>query len=240
MSRSRLTLIGLLGAGLLTAGALTGCASGAASAPESSSPVDVTTPEPAGAISAAWLDAGRAIAVVTSGSSSCVPAVSGEPQIVGGALTVDLVEPAQEPCTRDMAPRATLVTLPAGTDAGAALTVKVTGAAEGETTLAALADVPTPPDDFAPSAGWVNASLVAIVTYGSSSCVPTVESVSTDGSNVAVQFATPPADQVCTMDYASRVTLADVGAEAGDGPVSLVLSGGNVQAVDPVPVLGSR
>lgn len=240
MSRSRLTLIGLLGAGLLTAGALTGCASGAASSPESSSPTETATSSPAGEVSAAWLDAGRMIAVVTSGSSSCVPAVAGEPQMADGALTVDLVEPTQEPCTRDMAPRATLVTLPAGTDAGAALTVKVTGAAEGEATLAALAEVPAPPTDFAPSAGWANSSLVAIVTYGSSSCVPTVESVSTDGGNVAVTFATPPADQVCTMDYAPRVTLADVGAEAGDGPVSLVLSGGDVQAPDPIPVLGSR
>lgn len=240
MSRSRLTLIGLLGAGLLAAGTLTGCASGAASSPESSSPADAATASPAGDVSAAWLDAGRAIAVVTSGSSSCVPTVGGEPLIADGALTVDLVEPTQQPCTRDMAPRATLVTLPVGTDPGAALTVKVTGAAEGETTLAALADVPTPPDDFAPSAGWVSASLVAIVTYGSSSCVPTVESVSSDGGEVAVRFATPPADQVCTMDYAPRVTLADVGAEAGDGPVSLVLSGGNVQAPDPIPVLGGR
>lgn len=240
MSRSRLTLVGLLGAGLLAAGALSGCASGAASPPGSSSPTDAATPTPAGEVSAAWLDAGRAIAVVTSGSSSCVPTVGGEPRIVDGALTVDLVEPTQEPCTRDLAPRATLVPLPEGADAGAALTLTVTGAVEGETTLAALADVPTPPDDFAPSAGWVSASLVAIVTYGSSSCRPTVESVSTDGDDVAVRFATPPADQVCTMDFAPRVTLADVGAEAGDGPVSLVLSGGDVQASDPIPVLGDR
>jgi hypothetical protein len=240
MSRSRLTFIGLLGASLLAAGALSGCASGAASSPGSSSPTDAAPPSPAGDVSAAWLDAGRAIAVVTSGSSSCVPAVGGEPQMADGALTVNLVESTQEPCTRDMAPRATLVPLPAGTDAGAALTVKVTGALEGEATLAALADVPTPSDDFAPSAGWVSASLVAILTYGSSSCAPTLESVSTDGGNVAVQFATPPVDQVCTMDFAPRVTLADVGAEAGDGPVSLVLSGGNVQVSDPIPVLGSR
>lgn len=240
MSRRRLTLIGLLGAGILTAGALTGCASGAASAPSSSSPPDAATSEPAGDVAAAWVDAGRAIAVVTYGSSSCVPAVSAEPQIADGALTVDLVEPSQEPCTRDMAPRATLVGLPAGTDATADLAVRVTGAAEGETTLAGLAEVPAASEDFAPSAGWVSSTLVAIVTYGSSSCVPTVESVSTDGGDVAVQFATPPADQVCTMDYAPRVTLADVGAEAGDGSVSLVLSGGNVQVEGPVPVLGTR
>ncbi|KSU56425.1 hypothetical protein [Microbacterium enclense] len=241
MSRHRLTLIGLLGAGLLAAGALTGCASGAASSsPTSSSSSDAVSPEPAGGVEAAWVDAGRAIAVVTSGSSSCVPSVNGEPQVVDGALVVDLVEPAQEPCTRDMAPRATLVTLPAGTGATADLAVRVSGAVEGETTLAALGDVSSASEDLAPSAGWVTSSLVAIVTYGSSSCVPVVESVTADGDRVAVQFAAPPADQVCTMDYAPRVTLADVGAEAGQGEVSLVLSGGNVQAPDPIPVLGTR
>ncbi|MDQ1138076.1 hypothetical protein QE410_002875 [Microbacterium sp. SORGH_AS 1204] len=240
MSRHRLTLIGLLGAGLLAAGALAGCASGAASSSSPSASADAVSPEPAGAVEAAWVDAGRAIAVVTSGSSSCVPSMNGEPRVVDGALVVDLAEPAQEPCTRDMAPRATLVTLPAGVDAGAALTLRVTGAAEGETVLAALDDVSSASGDLVPSAGWVTSSLVAIVTYGSSSCVPVVESVTSEGDRVAVQFATPPADQICTMDYAPRVTLADIGAEAGQGDVSLVLSGGNVQAPDPIPVLGNR
>lgn len=82
--------------------------------------------------------------------------------------------------------------------------------------------------------------MVAIVTYGSSGCVPKVEAVSSQGENVAVQFATPPTDQICTMDFAPRVTLADIGREAGQGEVSLVLSGGGVQVTDPVPVLGTR
>ncbi len=239
MSRQRLTLIGLLGAGLLVAGALTGCASGAAS-PESTSPTDAVAPEPPGGVEAAWVDAGRAIAVVTWGSSSCVPRVEGEPRVADGALAVDLIEPSQEPCTRDMAPRATLVTLPGTMEPGQGLTVRVAGAAEGETTLAALDGAPAASEEFLPSAGWVDASLVAIVTYGSSSCVPAVESVTADGDRVSVQFATPPADQVCTMDYAPRVTLADIGNEAGSGSVSLVLSGGGVQAPDPVVVLGTR
>ncbi|MDQ1082815.1 MULTISPECIES: hypothetical protein [Microbacterium] len=240
MSRHRLTLIGLLGAGLLATGALTGCASGAASSPSSPASADAVSPAPAGEIEAAWVDAGRAVAVITSGSSSCIPTVNGEPEYTDGAVTVDLVEPSQEPCTRDMAPRATLVTLPAGVDPGAGLTLRVTGAAEGEAVLAALDEAPAASEEFAPSAGWAGSSLVAIVTYGSSSCVPTVESVSADGDRVAVRFAEPPADQVCTMDFAPRVTLADVGAVAGDGAVSLVLSGGNVQAPDPISVLGTR
>ncbi|WP_176776559.1 MULTISPECIES: hypothetical protein [unclassified Microbacterium] len=55
-----------------------------------------------------------------------------------------------------------------------------------------------------------------------------------------MQFATPPADQVCTMDIAPRVTLADVGDQAPEGDASVVLSGGGVDATDPIPVLGAR
>jgi len=86
----------------------------------------------------------------------------------------------------------------------------------------------------------VNNSLVAIVTYGSSTCVPSVEAVTAAGANVEIQFATPPSGQVCTMDLVPRVTLADIGREAGSGAVSLVLTGGNIDAADPIPVLGSR
>ena len=241
MSRRRSPLIALLGAGLLAAGALTGCATGASSSPAETGPSpDATTPAPGSETGAAWVEAGRSIAVVTWGSSSCVPRASGVPSVVDGALTVTLDEAQQDVCTADFAPRATLIPVPAGVDATADLTVKVTGAAEGTVTLRGLKNVPTDGEQFVPSAGWVDSSLVAIVTYGSSSCVPAVQAVSSAGDDVEVQFATPPADQVCTMDYAPRVSLADIGREAGEGDVSLVLSGGGVASSGPIPVLGTR
>ncbi|WP_295839251.1 hypothetical protein [uncultured Microbacterium sp.] len=241
MSRRRLTALGLLGAGLLAAGALAGCASVASSSPDPSTPVpDATDTAPATEVGAAWLDAGRAIAVVTYGSSSCVPVVAGEPRAEDGTLTVELADPQNDACTRDMAPRATLVPLPAGVDASQALDVSVTGAAEGRTRLAGLAAAPASSDDMVPSAGWVGASTVAIVTYGSSSCVPRVESATVDGAQIAVRFAAPPADQVCTMDYAPRVTLADVEGEVAEGEATVTLSGGGVTDAGPLPVLGTR
>lgn len=243
MSRHRLSLIGMVGAGLVVAGALAGCATGASSPSMSegmtSSP-DAETSAPSVEVGAAWVDGGRSIAVVTTGSSSCPPVVSGQPSVAGDAVTVQLAESAQQECTRDMAPRATLVALPAGVDSSKNLAVTVTGAAQGEANLAGLATAPAAPAEFSPSAGWVDESLVAIVTYGSSTCVPSVEAVTAAGSDVAVRFATPPADQICTMDIAPRVTLADVGREAGSGAVSLVLSGGGVEASTPIPVLGTR
>lgn len=245
MSRHRPTLIAALGAGLLAAGLLTGCATGAASAPENTAGTVTPTPDAegsasSGAVEAAWLDAGRSIAIVTRGSSTCVPVVDGEPRVAGDALTVTLGESTRSDCTRDMAPRATLVGLPTGVDPTRSLEVIVEGAAEGRTTLAPLAAAPSDATEFSPSAGWVDARSIAIVTYGSSGCPPTVESVTATGSDIAVQFATPPADQVCTMDIAPRVTLADLGDQAPEGDVSVVLAGGGVDPTEPIPVLGSR
>jgi len=242
MSRHRLTLIGLLGAGLVVAGALAGCATGTSSPSPNgtSSTPDATDAAPSGDLGAAWVDGGRAIALITTGSSSCPPVLGGEPTVAGSTLTVDLAASPRQDCTRDMAPRATLVSLPAGVDPATDLTVTITGAEHGTVMLAGLGAVPAAPAEFTPSAGWVNDSLVAIVTYGSSTCDPTVEAVTAAGSDVEVQFATPPADQVCTMDLAPRVTLADIGREAGSGAVSLVLTGGNVDAAGPIPVLGAR
>lgn len=245
MSRHRPTLIAALGAGLLAAGVLTGCATGTASAPEDTAASMTPTPDAAASVSpgeveAAWLDAGRSIAVVTRGSSTCVPVVDGGPRVDSDVLTVTLGESARTDCTRDMASRATLVGLPTGVDPTRSLEVIVEGVAEGRATLAPLADAPSDVTEFSPSAGWVDARSIAIVTYGSSGCPPTVESVTTTGSDIAVQFATPPAEQVCTMDIAPRVTLADLGDQAPEGDASVVLSGGGVDATDPIPVLGSR
>lgn len=244
MSRHRLTLLAALGTALLAAGALTGCATGAASPGEESTPSatsrpDAGTSSSSSEIGAAWLDAGRAIAVVTRGSSTCVPVVSGEPDVSEGAVTITLGESARTDCTRDMAPRATLVGVK-GVDPTRSLEVTVQGAAEGRTTLAPLAAAPSDTAEFSPSAGWVDGRSIAIVTYGSSGCPPTVESVTTTGSDIAVQFATPPADQVCTMDIAPRVTLVDIGDDAPEGAASVVLSGGGVDATEPVTILGSR
>lgn len=244
MSRRTLSLSAAVGAALLAAGALAGCATGASS-PSSSTGPSSSTPDaadtaPSSPVGAAWLDGGRSIAVITSGSSSCPPVVTGEPTVADGTVSVTLAESPRQNCTRDMAPRATLVGLPSGTDVTRAWTVSVEGVAEGRAMLDGLTSAaPTGQTDFSPSAGWVDDSLIAILTYGSSGCPPMVESVTTAGSGIAVQFASPPADQVCTMDIAPRVTLADVGDDALAGEVSLTLSGGNVDAAGPITVLGT-
>ena len=64
------------------------------------------------------------------------------------------------------------------------------------------------------------------MTWGSSTCPPMIESVEPTGpTEVTVTFATPPADQVCTMDMAPRGTLATVSGLEGEADIDLVLTG---------------
>lgn len=242
MSR-RLSLVGLLGAGLLVIGAATGCASGTAASPSSPSvPPDAPASAEPSRVEAGWLNGGRSLALVTWGSSSCVARITDVPTVADGVLTVDLTERPGTACTRDMVPRPTLVPLPDGLDATKDLQISVTGAATGGTTLAGLTGAVTPPaaTDFAPSAGWVGDSFLAILTYGSSSCPPSVETVSAQGESIAVGFAAPPADQVCTLDIAPRVSVADVTDLGEATATSVVLSGGDVSVDGPVAILGTR
>lgn len=236
---TRRSLAALLSIGILSMGALAGCATGASSAP---TPEDTAGAPASGTpteVRAGWLDAGRGIAVVTLGSSSCVP-VATEPVLAGATLTVELVEPSDGPCTRDMAPRATYVGLPAGVDPTQDLDVVVTGAAAGSTSIPGLVEVPAAGDEFLPSAGWVGNDQVAILTWGSSSCRPQVEAVGSTAGGARVTFVEPPADQVCTADMAPRATLADVTGIVGEGPVELTLSGGNLAPGGPIAVIGQR
>ncbi len=229
----------LMGLGILSVGVLVGCGTGTGSVPTEDETPDATSPSASSEVDAGWLDAGRGVAVVTLGSSSCVP-VAADPSISGTTLTVDLVDVTDGPCTRDMAPRATYVALPSGVDPTQDLDIVVTGAVAGATSLAGLATSPAPVAEFGPSAGWVGGDLAAILTWGSSGCRPQLEAVTSSDAGATVTFAEPPADQVCTMDLAPRVTLADLTGIVGNGSVELRLSGGNVASDGPVPVLGNR
>src|SRR5688572_1168552 len=64
-------------------------------------------------------------------------------------------------------------------------------------------------------AAWLDSGrLVGLVTLGSSTCVPALadEAKYTDGV-LRVEFASPEADQACTMDLVPRVTLVGVPAD---------------------------
>ncbi len=76
----------------------------------------------------ALLDDGRMFAVITVGSSTCVPQVD-QVAAEGQTVTVTLVDPEGEspkPCTKDLAPRASLGALPEGVDPKSDITLNVT------------------------------------------------------------------------------------------------------------------
>lgn len=229
MTRRALALSALLLSGIA---ALAGCASGAAT--PSGTPTGAAPS--ALAVSAAWLDGGRAVALVTQGSSSCVPVVSEATLQADGAVAVTLQDPTGDiVCTADEAPRASLVSLPAGVDAAAGLDVVVElSGARGEVSLAPYSGEAVA--EYSPSAGWIGDGALALLTWGSSSCAPKVQDAVATGTAVAVTFATLPADRACTMDMAPRVALAYVAGVSPASGMTVTLSGGDAQFATPVTV----
>ena len=116
----------------LAVSALTACAglpggggSDAGGAPPSPNDgrVDVDGAAPSAEPEAAWLDDGRAVGIVTWGSSSRVPtAVAG---YADGVLEVTLFDAEAEICTADLAPRVSHVALPDGVDRSHDLEIQI-------------------------------------------------------------------------------------------------------------------
>ncbi|WP_156378852.1 hypothetical protein [Microbacterium sp. Root61] len=213
----------------LAAFALAGCATPAGAPNSSGAPSAPVVGDTE--LDAAWLDDGRAVGIVTQGSSTCVP-TAGEPtyDAATATLTVELTDPEGAACTRDLVPRASLVSLPAGVDPTKDLEIVVTGTYAGDTDLdgdPGLTGKAGDMTEYLPSAGWFDDGGFLILSWGSSSCVPVLEDVvATTPLEVTATFQTPAADQVCTADMAPRVTVAGVTGVDDDFDVQLILTGG--------------
>ncbi len=219
-------LLPALAALALAGVALTGCATGEAQGPDGApDPGGQTMPEGSDVVEvdAAWLAGGSMIAVVTYGSSTpgCQPTLDGS-VLDEGVLVVSLAAGAESACDGDLVPQALLVETPAGVDPADGLDVQVSVSdTYADATLAPFAGGPA--EDYAPSAGWAGDEHVAILTWGSSSCAPSIEKTTVvSPTEIVVTFATPRADQVCTMDMAPRVAVATLDGEVSrDATVTL-------------------
>jgi hypothetical protein len=202
-------------------------------------PTDQATsaPEPSTDPSAAWLDGGHGIGLVTFGSSSlaCTPAVQ-DVKAEGQTVTVTLAE--QDPnavCTADFAPRATYVAVPEGVDASKDLTVAFDGAgAQGRLTLAGSSALGASTQGK-PSAGWFSSTGIVLLTWGSSTCHPVVSDLVEEKAGATVTFQTD-ATKPCTMDYVPRLTVLGVNPPKDPSDYTLTLKGGNLDGE--VKVLG--
>ncbi|UJP09111.1 hypothetical protein L2X99_11650 [Microbacterium sp. KUDC0406] len=209
---------------------MAGCAqspsSPASSAPAPTSSAGGSAPDGAD-VEVAWLDGGRSFAVVTWGSSTCVPQTEST-TASGQELTVTLLDPEEKACTKDLVPRASLSVIPEGVDVTQDVDVTVVnGDLTGDADLDALPAAPSGPTDMQPSAGWFDDQGIVLLTWGSSSCPPVVSGVEQNDGGATVTFAEE--DRVCTMDMAPRVTVVGVQEPADDdAPFTLTLSGGNL------------
>ncbi len=193
---------------------------------------------PAG-VSAAWLDAGRMIGIVTVGSSTCAP-LAEEAAVDGQTITVSSSWPDGRP--------ALTISCPARLRSSCLrrwTARRMSRSSSPERRKAPLSwTAPTVcsqrPTDYAPSAGWNSETEFVVLTWGSSSCAPTVRSVTvSDEHALTLTFAEFEADQVCTMDMAPRLAVAGVPDGFGDeDDVSLTLAGGGVSGT--TPILGDR
>lgn len=186
----------------------------------------------------AILDDGRMFAVVTWGSSTCIPqieSVTGEGQTVQVTLADG---DAEQVCTQDMAQRASIGALPAGVDPTQDIALQVTYGDitdDVEVSGAAVTGVAGDPTEYQPSAGWFDDDALVLLTWGSSGCPPVVATVEGSGTSGTVEFATIDG-QICTMDMAPRATVIAFGdGTVDDGEFTLTLSGGNLDGTVTVP-----
>lgn len=211
--RTRNALAGL-GLAVLLTGVLTACATGSGGTPSTAPPDDDNGSGTEQEVSAAWLDGGRAIGIVTQGSSTCIPTAE-ETTYDSGVLNVTLVDvEGDTACTADLAPRVSLVMVPGDVDPTQDLEIKVTGDGwTGDTELDGVPGLASGGEtDYLPSAGWTDVDgQFVILSWGSSSCVPMVENTElTSDTEITVTFVDPPEDQVCTMDMAPRGTVTAI------------------------------
>ncbi len=241
-SPTRLILSAALAAATLL---VAGCAStpGDAAPGASAAPTSTATDAPGGQVDlepedgfeAAWLDDGRMFAVISWGSSTCVPAVD-TVAAEGQKITASLVQVEGEDavCTADLAPRASIGAVPEGVDPTKDAELSVTfGDVTDDADLdgdAGLTGVPGSSTLYTPTAGWFDDEALVLLTWGSSSCPPVVESVEGAGSAGTVTFVTDET-QACTMDMAPRATIIAFGDDQIDGDgFELTLVGGGLDA----------
>jgi hypothetical protein len=87
--------------------------------------------------------------------------------------------------------------------------------------------------EFAPSAAWLDDGSIVLVTWGSSTCVPTVESVDAADGGATVTLTVD--DGPCTRDMVPRATLIAADGLAAGEASDLTLVGATLDGTVAVP-----
>lgn len=205
---------------------LAGCATGAAS---SSSTKPASTPTEAVPLHAFgpmanWIDSGRAIALAVPASKHC-PVRLHDVTANGQQVKVELeVQRTDIGCERNEL-HGIYVPLPEGVATDRPVELSVTTDGEDPVGLAvpALPKAVADADVQQPAATLLTTDQVAILSWGSSSCVPRVDGpVQVEESNPArLRVAFAADDRPCTLDLAPRITVVAAEGLVAGSPVTL-------------------
>lgn len=222
------TRSGLIAACLIAAVlAVAGCASSGGSGSGSGSGSSSDTADDSTKPTAAWLNNGASIALVTWGSSSlaCIPAAS-DVKASGQTVTVTLATPpANTVCTMDFVPRGTYVAVPQGVVPTKDATVKYQGDnLDGSIALGGNSALTGQPAEGTSSASWYSPGGIVLLTWGSSSCPPVVQNIAEQANGATVTFQSDAA-KACTADFSPRLTMIDVTPPASHAGYALQLIG---------------
>nr|WP_201468785.1 hypothetical protein [Microbacterium hydrocarbonoxydans] len=213
-----------------------GCTAGPGSTAPSSTPVPSSSADAdaddVDDMEAAILDDGRLFAVMTWGSSTCVPQVD-TVSATGQTVSVELVETdANAVCTADMTQRASVGALPEGVDPTKEISLQVTyGDVSDDIDVdgdASFTGTPGSSTEYMPSAAWFDDGSLVLLTWGSSGCPPVLQELSASGATGTATFVTDD-DKACTMDMAPRATIISFGDDqVEDDDFTLTLVGGGL------------
>lgn len=181
-------------------------------------------------VEAAWLDEGRAIGIVTWGSSTCRPHIE-DVQADGQSIAVTIGDADESVCTDDLAPRAVTAMLPEGVDVTKDVEVRVVyGDTTEDADLDALDAAPHGMGDQQPSAGWFDDDGIVLLTWGSSTCPPVASDLEMTDAGATVTFSAE-VGRTCTMDLAPRATVLTMPEQRDDdAPFTLTLVGDNLDS----------
>ncbi|MGH3691866.1 MAG: hypothetical protein ACRDT7_17075 [Microbacterium sp.] len=210
--------------GMALALVLTGCASAAGTSPAPESTADQNTSDSSSAPRAAWLDATSF--VLKTWGDACAPQIG---DVIAGdqSLEIVLVDGEDEVCAQVQTAHGTYLGLPAAFDSSRAVEVTVTEAGGGKTelTLPGLAGGEIIPADRmsaqTPAATWIDEHELAILTWGSSTCMPSSGTVEVIGESEAVVRLEAGADRICTMDLVPQITFVPAEGIAADAALTL-------------------
>ncbi|TQL85748.1 hypothetical protein [Microbacterium saperdae] len=210
--------------GLLLASVLVGCSTNAGSSPAPESTGEPISADTSYAPQAAWLDS--TAFVLKTWSDACAPQVG---DLVAGnqSLEIVLVKNEDEMCATVQTAHGTYLGLPAGFDSSrpVELTITDVGGTETDLTLPALDGGEIIPADRMsgqiPAAAWFGDQELAVLTWGSSTCMPGSGEVEAVSETEAVVRLHSHTDTICTRDLVPQITFVPAKGIAADAVLTL-------------------